>query len=218
VRLRPFLAVLGLFLGLPLQASAGAAAAPVSKPASMPASARDVAGLPPCSAPVRFFADWFPDPPQDMTQTAQGLARLGAPVSKGMTALGLVTVDNEISVTPEQDCRGLAVRLSFVKPVLRVASELPPDTCAHEHVLRHEYTHVRIYREMARQFRELVYPFPDSATSDRVLRYARAQLAKLQEAQRQFDSPQEYAGNTTACRGEIPKLLAASRKPGATPG
>jgi hypothetical protein len=45
-----------------------------------------------------------------------------------------------------------------------------------------------------------------------VLRYAKQQLAKLQEAQRLFDSPEEYAGNLTACKGEIPKLLAAARK------
>jgi hypothetical protein len=45
-----------------------------------------------------------------------------------------------------------------------------------------------------------------------VLRYARQQLAKLQEAQRLFDSPEEYAGNQTACGGEIPRLLAAGRK------
>jgi predicted secreted Zn-dependent protease len=96
--------------------------------------------------------------------------------------------------------------------VLRVIRELPEGTCAHAHVLRHENTHVRIYREMARQFRQLVYPFPDSATSERVLRYAQQQLAKLQEQQRQFDSPEEYAGNLTACKGEIPRLLAAARK------
>jgi hypothetical protein len=65
---------------------------------------------------------------------------------------------------------------------------------------------------MARQFRQLVYPFPDSADAEDVLRYAKQQLAQLQEAQRQFDSPEEYAGNLTACKGEIPKLLAAGRK------
>jgi len=117
-------------------------------------------------------------------------------------------------VVPEKSCRGLTVQLRFVHPVLRVIRDLPPGTCAHEHVLRHEYTHVRIYREMARRFRELVYPFPDSATPDDVLRYARQQLAQLQESQRLFDSPEEYAGNLTACKGEIPKLLMAARKGG----
>ena len=67
-------------------------------------------------------------------------------------------------------------------------------------------------RAMARQFRELVYPFPDSATPEDVLHYAKQQLAKLQEAQRLFDSPDEYAGNLTACKGEIPKLLMAAKK------
>ena len=69
-----------------------------------------------------------------------------------------------------------------------------------------------LYRDMAQRFRELAYPFPDSATPELVLRYAKQQLAKLQETQRLFDSPEEYAGNLTACRGEIPKLLATVRK------
>ena len=168
--------------------------------------------LPPCAQAVRFTAEWFADPPQEFDKTSDFLARQGAPAAEGATALGLVTVENTISVMPEQTCRGLAVSLRFVHPVLRVIRDLPAGTCAHAHVLRHEYTHVHIYREMARQFRQLVYPFPDAASPDEVLRYAKQQLAKLQEAQRLFDSPEEYAGNLTACKGEIPKLLAAAHK------
>jgi hypothetical protein len=170
--------------------------------------------LPACAQAIRFTADWFADPPQEFDKTSDFLVRQGAPAGEGATALGLVTVENAISVVPETTCRGLTVQLRFVHPVLRVIRDLPPGTCAHEHVLRHEYTHVRIYREMARRFRELVYPFPDSATAEDVLRYARQQLAQLQEAQRQFDSPEEYAGNLTACKGEIPKLLMAAHKAG----
>ena len=169
---------------------------------------------PPCAQAVRFTADWFADPPQEFDKTSAFLVKQGAPAGEGATALGLVTVENAISVVPEKTCRGLTVQLRFVQPVLRVIRDLPPGTCAHEHVLRHEYTHVRIYREMARRFRELVYPFPDAATPEDVLRYAKQQLAQLQESQRLFDSREEYAGNLTACKGEIPKLLAAARKGG----
>ena len=119
---------------------------------------------------------------------------------------------NEITVVPEKRCRGLTVTLRFTHPVLRVIRDLPPGTCAHAHVLRHEFTHVHIYREMAQRFRELAYPFPDAATPELVLRYAKQQLAKLQESQRLFDSPEEYAGNLSACKGEIPRLLLAGRK------
>ena len=164
-----------------------------------------------CAQAVRFTADWFADPPQEFDKSAARLVELGAPAPEGATALGLVSVENAISVTPEKTCRGLAVSLQFVHPVLRVARELPSQTCAHAHVLRHEYTHVRIYREMARRFRELVYPFPDAATPEDVLRFAKQQLAQLQESQRLFDSPEEYAGNLTACKGEIPRLLAARK-------
>ena len=182
--------------------------------ASLAARADERVALHPCDQAIRFTADWFADPPQEFDKSAAQLVALGAPAAEGATALGLVTVENAISVIPEKTCRGLVVSLSFVHPVLRVIRDLPPGTCAHAHVLRHEYTHVHIYREMARQFRELVYPFPESATPEAVLHYAKQQLAKLQEAQRLFDSPEEYAGNLTACKGEIPKLLATSRKNG----
>ena len=182
--------------------------------ASAAARAADVPSLPPCEQAVRFTADWFADPPQEFDKSPDFLAKQGAPAGEGATALGLVTVENAISVVPEKTCRGLRVSLSFVHPVLRVIRELSPGTCAHAHVLRHEYTHVHIYREMARQFRALVYPFSETATPDAVLHYAKQQLAKLQEAQRLFDSPEEYAGNLTACNGEIPRLLAAAKKAG----
>jgi hypothetical protein len=182
--------------------------------ASAAAHAGASAPLPACAQPIRFNADWFADPSQEFDKTSDFLVKQGAPASEGVTALGLVTVENAISVIPEKTCRGMTVSLRFVNPVLRVIRELPAGTCAHAHVLRHEYTHVHIYREIARQFRELAYPFPDSATPEDVLRYAKQQLAKMQEAQRLFDSREEYAGNLTACQGEIPKLLAAARKNG----
>jgi hypothetical protein len=190
-----------LLLSLALIAACGVAHAADAAPA-----------LPACTQVVRFAADWFPDPPTEFDKTSAFLVKQGAPAGEGATALGLVTVENEISVVPEKRCRGLTVTLRFAHPVLRVIRDLPPGTCAHAHVLRHEYTHVHIYRDMARQFRELVYPFPDSATPELVLRYARQQLAQLQEAQRLFDSPEEYARNATACKGEIPKLLKAANK------
>jgi hypothetical protein len=180
--------------------------------ASAAAHAGERPTAPRCSHPIRFTADWFADPPQEFDKTSDFLVKQGTPATEGATALGLVTVENAISVIPEKTCRGMTVSLRFVNPVLRVIRELPAGTCAHAHVLRHEYTHVHIYREMARQFRALAYPWPGAASADDVLRYARQQLAKMQEAQRLFDSPEEYAGNLTACKGEIPRLLAAARK------
>jgi hypothetical protein len=182
--------------------------------ASAAAHAADASALPACDQAIRFTADWFADPPQEFDKTSDFLVKQGAPASEGAIALGLVTVENAISVMPEKSCRGLRVSLRFVHPVLRVIRDLPAGTCAHAHVLRHEYTHVRIYRDIARQFRELVYPFPRNADPEDVLHYAKQQLSKLQEQQRLFDSPEEYAGNLTACKGEIPRLLAAPRKGG----
>jgi hypothetical protein len=180
--------------------------------ASAAARGADAPALPACAQAIRFTADWFADPLQEFDKTADFLVKQGAPAAEGAIRLGLVTVENAISVDPETTCRGLRVSLRFVHPVLRVIRELPAGTCAHAHVLRHEYTHVHIYREIARQFRDLVYPFPQDPDPEDVLRYATQQLAKLQEQQRLFDSPEEYAGNLTACNGQIPKLLAAARK------
>ena len=181
-------------------------------PAATHAAQASAPALPACVPVVRFTADWFADPPQEFDKTSDFLVQQGAPAARGATALGLVTVENAVSVVPEKTCRGLRVQLRFLHPVLRVIRDLPPGSCAQAHVLRHEHTHVQIYREMARQFRALVYPFPDSATAETVLRYATQQLAQLQAQQREFDSPEEYAGNATACKGEIPRLLAAARK------
>src|SRR5437763_1798791 len=83
-------------------------------------------------------AGWFPDPPTEFDKTSAFLVKQGAPASEGATALGLVTVDTEITVVPEKRCRGLSVTLRFTHPVLRVIRDLSPGTCAHAHVLRHE--------------------------------------------------------------------------------
>src|SRR5579862_4600997 len=83
------------------------------------------AALPPCAQAIRFTADWFADPPQEFDKTSDFLARQGAPAGEGATALGLVTVENAISVVPEKTCRGLTVQLRFVHPMLRVIRDLP---------------------------------------------------------------------------------------------
>ena len=81
--------------------------------------------LPPCAQAIRFSADWFPDPPQEFDKTSDFLVKQGAPAGAGATALGLVTVDNAISVVPEKACHGLTVQLRFVNPVLRVRRSMP---------------------------------------------------------------------------------------------
>ena len=70
---------------------------------------------------------------------------------------------------------------------------------------------------VGRAFQALTYPWPDKATPDSLLHFARQQLAKMQEAQRLFDSPEEYAGNLSACKGEIPRLLAAGKRVASRP-
>ena len=80
--------------------------------------------------------------------------------------------------------------------------------------------HVRIHRDIARQFRELDYPWSSGASSAAILAYAKQELDRLMQAQVLFDSPEEYARNFSVCGGEIARLVkpAASTKSGRTPG
>jgi hypothetical protein len=177
------------------------------------------ADLPPCDKAVRFTAAWFADPEVDNAKPAAELTKIGAGVSHSGTQLGHVIVETKLAVTPQTSCRGVVVRLDYIKPVLRVASEFPPGSCAYARVMNHEQTHVRIHRDIARQFRELTYPWSKGSTSAAILAYAKLELDRLMQAQARFDSPEEYAKNFSVCGGEITRLVkpAAPTKPEQTP-
>ena len=149
------------------------------------------AELLPCSEPVRYAADWFPAPQLDHGQSSTQVTSLGNAGQKKAggkgVQLGHVMVQTQLSVEPQTACAGVVVRLAFVKPVLRIASEFPEDSCAYERVLNHEHTHVRIWRDIAAQFRQLHYPWPERATSAAVLNHAKQALATLKRAQDEFD-------------------------------
>jgi hypothetical protein len=170
-----------------------------------------------CDKPVRFSAAWFPEPEFDNTKSSSEVTSIGAAVKGKGTQLGHVEVIAKVAVVPQESCEGFMVQLEFVKPVLRIASELGPGTCSHARVLRHENTHVLIYREIARQFRALEYPWLYGAKAAPVLAFAQWQLARLMQAQERLDSPEEYAQNRTACGGEILRLVKVSALPESAP-
>ena len=177
------------------------------------------AELPPCEKAVRFTAAWFADPEVDNAKPAAELTKIGAGVSHGGTQLGHVVVETKLAVTPQPFCQGVVVRLDYIKPVLRVASELAPGSCAYARVMNHEQTHVRIHRDIARQFRELTYPWSSGSSNAAILIYATQELDRLMQAQARFDSPEEYAKNFSACGGEIRRLIKpTSAKSEQTPG
>jgi len=196
--LRPGLLALIGFCGL------AHAAAPTASP---PEPARLA-----CDVPVRFSAEYFADPEVDTSKSTAELTKLGnaAGTSERGVQLGHVIVQTEISVVPQATCSGLQVVLKFVKPVLRIASNLPPGSCAEALVRRHEWTHVRIYREIADEFRHLEYHGFGPLSSATVMRFAKQEWKRLEHRQELFDSPEEYAKSETMCEGEIPKLLRAS--------
>lgn len=177
--------------------------------------------LSPCDKAVRFTAAWFADPEVDNAKSAAELTKIGAGAGAGRsgTQLGHVVVETKLAVMPQTSCQGVIVRLDYIKPVLRVASEIPPGSCAYAHVMKHEQTHVRIHRDIAHQFRELDYPWASGASSAGILAYAKQELDRLMQAQALFDNPEEYASNFSACGGEIRRLVkpAASTKSGGTP-
>ena len=170
-------------------------------------------GLVPCDMPIRFTAGWFEDPELDNTKSSTEVTKIGASAGGKGTQIGHVIVQTKLAVFPQESCAGFVVRLEYIKPVLRIASELPPDTCAYARVLTHEYTHVRIYREMAQQFRELEYPWPKGAASASILAFAKRELDRLTRAQVRFDSPEEYAKNQIMCGGEILRLVKLTAPP-----
>lgn len=165
------------------------------------------AGPTPCDKAVRFSAEWFAAPELDNTKSSAELTSIGASLNGKGIQLGHVVVETKLAVVPQPSCQGFIVRLEFIKPVLRVANEFTPGTCAYARVLNHEQTHVRIYRDIAQQFRELDYPWSKGAASASILAFARLELDRLMQAQVQFDSPEEYAKNQTLCGGEIPKRV-----------
>ncbi|CAD5372826.1 conserved exported hypothetical protein [Rubrivivax sp. A210] len=168
------------------------------------------AGLPACDKAVRFSAAWFADPEIDNTKSASEVTKLGAGAGGKGTQLGHVTVETKLAVVPQVSCEGVVVQLEYAKPVLRVASEFQPGTCAYARVMNHEQAHVRIHRDIARQFRELHYPWGKGAGSAAILSHAKQELDRLMLAQALFDSPEEYARNQTVCGGEIPRLVKAT--------
>jgi len=181
----------------------------------LPAAA---AALPPCVQPVRFSAAWFADPEVDNSKSTSELKALAAAVAvagKG-TQLGHVMVQTKLVVVPQESCAGVTVQLDYLRPALRVASEIPPGSCAYASVMNHEQTHVRIHRDIARQFRALDFPWPQGASSAAILAFAKQELDRLMQAQRLFDSPEEYARNQTVCGGEIGRLVKPKASAGPT--
>lgn len=193
-----------------------------SLPAVMLASAclqALAANLPLCDKAVGFSAAWFADPEVDNAKPAAELTKIGTGGGRGGTQLGHVVVETKLAVLAQTHCQGVVVRLDYIKPVLRVASEFPPGSCAYARVMNHELTHVRIHRDIARQFRELVYPWNPGGSSAAILAYAKEELDRLMQAQVLFDSPEEYARNFSVCNGEIARLVkpAVSTPSGQTP-
>lgn len=166
----------------------------------------------PCDVPVQFSAEYFADPEVDTSKSTAEITKLGNAVgaSEKGVQLGHVIVQTEISVVPRATCSGLQVILKFLTPVLRIASNLPPGSCAEALVRRHEWTHVKIYREMADEFRHLEYHGLGPLRSGVVMRFAKQEWKRLEHRQVLFDSPEEYAKGQRMCEGEIPKLLRAA--------
>ncbi len=111
---------------------------------------------------------------------------------------------------PEVDNAKLAAELTTLGTG---ADEIPPGGCAYARVMNHEQTHVRIYRDIGHQFRELDYPWGVSGGSAAILAYAKQELDRLMQAQTLFDSPGEYARNHSVCSGEITRLLKPTLAP-----
>lgn len=123
----------------------------------------------------------------------------------------------------------IRIELSLDPHIVYVAREFPNKTCAFEHVMRHEYQHVRVNETFLKKAAQVVENMLRQEFGNKVYygRYddLRNQLSDvieksvLPQAQRQFeesrhehqliDNPGEYARNAEACNGDIQKVLRA---------
>jgi hypothetical protein len=119
------------------------------------------------------------------------------------------------------------VAVQFPRIDVYVAREFSPVSCSFRYVLAHEMRHVQLYRDIQPRLREMIrdemqkqlgaHPLYGKVGAgmhtvdefvDNMLRpMIQAQLAQLEETQKQIDSDEEAYRLSSACQGEIFALM-----------
>lgn len=124
------------------------------------------------------------------------------------------------------------VELKLTDFRVAVAKEFKPSTCAFKHILKHEYKHVAVNRATLRHAAETLSKELHDSFDHKIFfgpePVAKSELNKLFATQwaprikdllsegtiknAEIDSPEEYAGNRTACEGAIWRTVVKSRQ------
>ena len=141
-----------------------------------------------------------------------------------------------IDPTGRWECLSPQINITFgFSPVtVYVAKEFPEGTCAHKEILEHEMRHAKTYQEHIVQIeKELQQTLTARFSTDTPWRGPRGQLTgkinqeleerwlpyiqrtikRVDEAQKQIDTEEEYERISNACDGEVKKVIARRKGP-----
>ena len=111
--------------------------------------------------------------------------------------LGLVSATTEIH---EKEC---VVYVGYDDVTLYIAAEVGEDRCAKRHVMKHELTHIDIYKTALSAFDN---KNSGMGTLEEKMNEARELLINIRAVHNEFDSPDELDTNRTACRGIMTRM------------
>ena len=100
--------------------------------------------------------------------------------------------------------QGCIATVGYEAPTLYVASELPADSCAFEHVKAHEQEHIAIYAAALSTLQARIEA--RVAEGQDLFEAAKTEVLAVDADQAALDSAAEYTKNASACAGKIIKL------------
>lgn len=135
--------------------------------------------------------------------------------------LGHVNVRRSVDIQTRlaaNGCGAVVITAGYVDVVLRVARELPPGSCAFDHVYQHEMQHLAIYRahlewlrsSIAQRLQPLLTGDPTRWAPLAADEVARA-LDEVQVQHAAIDGPELHRSNMQACGGELRRLWGPRR-------
>lgn len=125
----------------------------------------------------------------------------------------------------------LKVQLTYAPVRIYVGSEFPAGSCGYREILAHEMRHMQAYMDhlpkvektvaaaLAKRFGGKPFYAPSGTARTALtfeidsgwLPYIKAEMARVETVQAAIDAPAEYARLSSACNGEIQKILVKTR-------
>ena len=144
---------------------------------------------------------------EDFTKT---FPELQAEVLRG-SDLGAVVA--EATAKLEHTATGCKATIGYLPATMYIARNLKSNQCAFQHVLHHENHHVEIYNQALSKMQDsITSSFHGNQDDKEVFQSLVHELDVVKEQHQSFDSPEEYAENSTACGGVIPGIIRRSKQ------